>query len=127
MKIFNSEKAPTPVGPYSHAISTNAKEIVFLSGQIALDKDGNLKNKDIEEETLQVLNNLENVLKEAGLTKKDILKTEIFLTDLNDFERVNEIYENFMEGHKPARVTISVPALPKGAKIEIAMIGEKDD
>ncbi len=124
MKIYNSKNAPNPVGPYSHATSSN-KEIVFLSGQIALDKNGVLQNKNIETETIQVLENLKAVLNEAELTVADILKAEIFLTDLNDFEKVNEIYENFLNGHKPARVTISVPALPKNAKIEISLIAEK--
>ena len=115
--------APAPVGPYNQAILANGW--LFCSGQIALDpKNGELIGKgDIETETYQVLKNLFAVIKEAGANKSDVIRTTIYLTDLNDFNKVNKIYaEEFANGISPARACVEVSALPKGAKVEIDCI-----
>ncbi len=122
MKIIYTKNAPEPVGPYSQAVENNGT--YYFSGQIAL-KEGKLQNENIEIETKQVLKNIEAVLGEAKLKKTDIMKVSIFMTDLSDFQKVNEIYENFLNGHKPARETTGIQALPLGAKIEISLIAKK--
>jgi 2-iminobutanoate/2-iminopropanoate deaminase len=122
-KIIYSNLAPEPIGPYSQAIEINRQ--LFLSGQIAL-KNGELKNSSIEEETRQVLENLEVILNEADYKKSDIVKVSIFLTDLNNFQKINTIYADFLEKNKPARETVQVSALPLGANIEISLIAVKE-
>ena len=122
MKTIYTKDAPEPVGPYSQAVELNNQ--LFLSGQIGL-KNGELQNQNIETETKQVLENLKTILEEAGYQKNDILKVSIFLTDLNNFKIVNQIYEEFLEGHKPARETVEVSNLPLGAQIEISLIAGK--
>jgi 2-iminobutanoate/2-iminopropanoate deaminase len=116
-----SEDAPAPIGPYSQAIKFG--NLTFLSGLIALDQTGKLDTTSIESETNQVMRNLQAVLKAAGLNFNHVLKTTIYLTDLRDFKQVNEVYgAYFKNGHFPARETVEVNALPKGARIEISMI-----
>lgn len=121
-----STEAPAPIGPYSQAVRTNG--LLFCSGQIALDPEtGNMKNASVEEETMQVLTNMRAVLAEAGLTFAHVAKTTIFLTDLNDFTVVNKIYGEQLGSARPARSTVQVSALPKGARVEIeciAVIGD---
>jgi 2-iminobutanoate/2-iminopropanoate deaminase len=113
--------APLPIGPYSQAI--REANLLFCSGQIALDpKTGTMKNTSIEEETHQVVANLGEVLKAGGGDLSSVIKTTIFLTDMNDFAKVNEIYAAVLGDAKPARSTIAVSALPKGARIEIECI-----
>jgi len=119
MKIIYTKNAPEPVGPYSQGVEKN--NMIFFSGQIGL-KNGELQNSNIETETKQVLENLNTLLKETNLEKKNILKASIFLTNLDNFQIVNKIYEDFLEGHKPARETVEVSKLPLGAKIEISLI-----
>lgn len=120
-KNIKSDNAPSAIGPYSQGIISG--DFVFLSGQIPLDIKGNIVSDDIVEQAKQCLANIENVLKVAGLTKNNIVKTTIFLTDLNDFAKVNEVYGKFFENTVyPARSTIEVSKLPKGAKIEIEVI-----
>ncbi len=122
MKIIQTDNAPNPIGPYSQAIEKDG--FLFLSGQIGL-KNGQLQDKGIETETLQVLENIKAILQEAGYDTHHILKVSIFLTDLNDFEIVNNFYDNFLEGHQPARETIGVASLPLNAKIEISVTAKK--
>ncbi|MEN9846431.1 MAG: hypothetical protein RIS36_1578 [Pseudomonadota bacterium] len=113
--------APQAVGPYSPA--TRAGNLVFLSGQVGLNPEtSQLVGPGIQEQTEQVLNNLKTVLAGVGLSFKDVIKTVIFLTDLSHFQTVNKIYGDTLEGHKPARSTIQVSALPLGAIVEIEMI-----
>ena len=120
-KEIRAQNAPAPVGPYSQAIEANG--MVFCSGQIPLDaKTGKLVGQTAAEQTEQVIENMRAVLEAAGLALKHIVKTTIFLTDLSSFADVNAIYERKMEGHKPARSTIEVSALPKGALVEIECI-----
>ena len=121
MTTILTPNAPQPIGPYSQAI--REEHLIFCSGQIALDpKTGAMKNSSIEEETHQVLLNLREVVKAGGGDLSSIIKTTIFLTDMSDFAKVNEIYAATLGDAKPARSTIAVSALPKGAKIEIECI-----
>jgi 2-iminobutanoate/2-iminopropanoate deaminase len=116
--------APQAVGPYSPAVVTG--NLVFLSGQIPIDaRTGKLISNDIESQTHQVLRNIRTVLQFLGLHFRQVVKTTIFLTDLSHFQTVNKIYEESLEGAKPARSTIQVAALPLGALIEIETIAVK--
>lgn len=120
MNFIYTENAPEPIGPYSQAIIYNG--LLYTSGQIGLHPETGEIAADIETQTRQVLSNLSAVLKQAGTTSAQVIKTTIFLTDLKDFALVNSLYGLFFEPHKPARSTIQVAALPKGAKIEIELI-----
>ena len=124
-KVINSKNAPEPVGPYNQAILIDGT--LYLSGQIALDpKSMKMDNPTIESETIRVLNNIEAVLKEANYDFNDIIKTTIFLTNMEDFNVVNEIYgKRFEKEFAPARETVEVSGLPKNAKIEISVIARK--
>ena len=124
-KVINSKNAPEPVGPYNQAILVDGT--LYLSGQIALDqKSMKMDNSTIESETIRVLNNIEAVLKEANYDFNDIIKTTIFLTNMEDFNVVNEIYgKRFEKEFAPARETVEVSGLPKNAKIEISIIAKK--
>ena len=124
-KVINSKNAPEPVGPYNQAILIDCT--LYLSGQIALDpKSMKMDNSSIESETIRVLNNIEAVLKEASYDFSDIIKTTIFLTNMEDFNVVNEIYgKRFEKEFAPARETVEVSGLPKNAKIEISIIAKK--
>lgn len=119
-KIISTDKAPKAIGPYSQAIQ--AGNFVFCSGQIPLCPNGSLISGGIKEQTAQVIDNLEQVLKASNLNLSDVVKTTIYLTDLRDFQIVNEIYAGYFKNNPPARATIQVSALPKGAKIEIECI-----
>ncbi|MDY0323017.1 MAG: Rid family detoxifying hydrolase [Candidatus Carbobacillus sp.] len=116
-KVIQTDQAPQAIGPYVQALQGSGWTV--LSGQIPLRPDGSLVQGTIEEETDQVLANLEAVLKAAGLTKEHVIKTTIFTTDLNLFGAINARYEAFFAPHRPARSTIGVMALPRGARIEI--------
>lgn len=117
-----SEEAPAPVGPYSQAIKLG--NLIFLSGQLPLDPlTGNLADRNIEAQTKQVLENIGAILKEVGISFSDVLKTTVFLTDMGNFGKVNEIYaEYFSSDPAPARSCIEVSKLPKDAIIEIELI-----
>jgi 2-iminobutanoate/2-iminopropanoate deaminase len=120
-RAIATDAAPTAIGPYSQAVA--AANLVFLSGQIALEpKDGRLIQGDIEAETRQVLTNLRSVLATEGLTLDAIVRTTVYLTDLADFPRVNQTYAEFFEEPFPARATVQVAALPRGARVEIDAI-----
>lgn len=120
-KIVNTTNAPAPIGPYNQAIF--AGDMLFISGQVCIDAaTGQLKNKDLQEETHQVMNNLKAILEEAGLEFSNVVKTTIFLTDMNRFSEVNEIYGQYFEKDFPARETVQVSALPKFVNVEISMI-----
>lgn len=124
MKEIYSKNAPEPIGPYSQAIKSG--DFVFCSGQIGLDpKTGEMVEGGIEEQTKQVLENLKGVLFESGFDFSSVVKTEIYLTNMNDFAKVNEIYGvEFPKKPAPARATVEVSGLPKGALVEISMIAE---
>jgi 2-iminobutanoate/2-iminopropanoate deaminase len=122
--IINTKTAPAPIGPYNQAIVVNGT--IYISGQICIDPlTGNLRNKDLQEETHQVMQNLKSILQEAGMNFSNVVKTTIFLTDMNRFGEVNEIYGKYFEGDFPARETVQVSALPKFVNVEISMIGVK--
>ena len=120
-KIINTKNAPAPIGPYNQAIYINGT--LYISGQICIDPStGNLKNRDIQEETHQAMQNLKSILAEAGMSFDNVVKTTIFITDMNQFSEINEIYGKYFTGNFPARETIQVSALPKAVNIEISMI-----
>jgi 2-iminobutanoate/2-iminopropanoate deaminase len=120
-KIINTKNAPAPIGPYNQAIL--AGNTLYISGQICIDPASDqLKNKDIQEETHQAMQNLKSILHEAGMSFADVVKTTIFLTDMKRFSEVNEVYGKYFEGNFPARETVEVSALPKFVNVEISMI-----
>jgi 2-iminobutanoate/2-iminopropanoate deaminase len=120
-KIISTSEAPAAIGPYSQAVRSG--NFLFCSGQIPLDpKSGQIGPGDIATQTRRVLDNIGAVLKAEGLTFENIVKTTIFLTDLGDFQTVNEIYGSYFKQQPPARSTVQVSALPKGAKIEIEVV-----
>ena len=119
-KIIYSKDAPEAIGPYSQAVLSN--KTLYCSGQIALDKNGNLRNKNIEEETNQIIKNIEAVLKKAEMNFSNVVKTTIFLKNMNNFNVVNNIYQKFFEKDPPARETVEVSKLPKDVNIEISVI-----
>ncbi len=121
-KVINTNNSPAPIGPYNQAIFKN--NMLFISGQIALDPNSmNLNNSSIREETHQVMKNLKNILKEVDMDFKNVVKSSIFLSDMNHFKDVNEVYGSYLEtGHEPARETIAVKTLPMKVNVEISMI-----
>ena len=123
-QVIVSPNAPKAIGPYSQAILVeNANKIIFLSGQIALDPaTGQLVNGGIEAETKQTLKNIDAILKEIGATFENVVKSTIFLTDINDFTAVNQIYGSMFRQSPPARSTVEVSRLPRDAKVEIECI-----
>lgn len=119
--IVNTKGAPEPIGPYSQAVKAGG--LLFLSGQIALvPGTSELKNDNITEETRQVMENLKAVLHEAGCDFSNILKTTIFLKDMNSFGEMNAEYGRYFENDFPARETVAVKTLPKDVNVEISMI-----
>ncbi len=123
MKYISTNKAPLAIGPYSQAIDIG--NMIFTSGQIALKPDGTLIEGGIEAQTRQVLTNLSEVLKEAGSSLDKVVKTTIFLADMGNFAKVNEIYAEFFGEHKPARSTVAVKTLPLNVLVEIDTIALK--
>ena len=130
-KIINTPDAPAPIGPYNQAILID--HTLYISGQICLDpQTGLLRNKDIQDETHRVMQNLDAILKEADMSFQNVLKTTIFITDMNQFAAVNEVYGKYFECDPPvgqagfpARETVQVSALPKFVNVEISMIAQK--
>ena len=123
-KIITTPDAPQPIGPYNQAVL--AGDTLYISGQICIDPaSGNLKNRDIQEETHQVMQNLKAILSESGMSFNNVVKTTIFLTDMHRFGEVNEIYGKYFEGDFPARETVQVSALPKFVNVEISMIAAR--
>ena len=123
-QVIQSPQAPEAIGPYSQAIAVEPQRLTFLSGQIALDPgSGELKGAgDAGAQTTQVMENLKAVLASGGLTFSDVVKTTIYLVDLADFAAVNDVYAGYFVNRPPARATVQVAALPKGALVEIECI-----
>ena len=120
-KIIATSDAPAAIGPYSQAIRSG--NLIFRSGQIPLEpKSGQIVSDDIGDQTRRVLDNISGLLKSEGLSLADVAKTTIFLTDLGNFQIVNEIYGSYFNNQPPARSTVQVSALPKGARVEIEVI-----
>ena len=122
-KHLHSDKAPKPIGPYSQAVGL--ENLIFTSGQIALTTDGKLISEDIKEQTNLVIENIQNILEENNSSLENVIKTTVFLKDMNDFGEMNEIYNAFFGKSLPARSTIEVSRLPKDAKVEIDVIAFK--
>ena len=123
-EIINTTNAPAPIGPYNQAVLTG--NMLFISGQIALKPGTNeLANTDIIEETHQAMQNLKSILAEASMDFSHVVKTTIFLSDMDLFGQVNEIYGKYFEGDFPARETVAVKGLPKNVNVEISMIAAK--
>lgn len=123
-KIIQSTQAPKPVGPYSQAVEAGG--FLFCSGQIAIvPSTDQVLTGPIEQQARQVLENIKAVLKAAGLDFKDIVKTTIFLTNMNDFAAVNSVYAEYFTSEPPARSTIAVAALPKGVNVEIEVLAKR--
>ena len=120
-QIINTPQAPAPIGPYNQAVK--AGDLLFISGQVALKPGtGELANADIIEETHQVMKNLKAILSEANLDFNAVVKTTIFLSDMELFGQVNDIYGKYFDGDFPARETVAVKGLPKNVNVEISMI-----
>lgn len=128
-KVIHTEDAPSAIGPYSQAVAidlVNVSELVFTSGQIGLDpKTQEFAGTDVAAQATQVLDNLAAVLNAAGCTFADVLKATIYIVDLDDFATVNRLYAARFENDPPARSTVEVAALPKGAKVEIDLIAAR--
>ena len=130
-QIINTPTAPAPIGPYNQAI--RAGNMLFISGQVCIDPTtGLLKNKDVQEETHQVMHNLKAILTAAGMDFSHVIKTTIFITDMNRFAEINEIYGKYFtsdlpggQAGFPARETVQVSALPKFVNVEISMVAMK--
>lgn len=124
-KIVSTKNAPAAIGPYSQAISVNG--FLFTSGQIGIvPSTGNLAGDDITSQTKQVMENLKNILAEAGLSFSNVVKTTVFIQNMNDFATVNAIYAESFGSDAPARSCVAVSSLPKGALIEIEVIATID-
>lgn len=119
-KIIHTPDAPQPIGPYSQAVLIN--NILYASGQICIDPvTGNMNNENILHETQQVMKNIQAILHAAGMNFSHIVKTTIFLTDMNNFSKMNEVYASCFEKEFPARETVQVSRLPKDANVEISI------
>ena len=122
--VVYSAAAPAPIGPYSQAIQTG--KMLFVSGQIAIQQStGQMLTGNIEEETKQVMTNLDEILKAAGMDFTNVVKTSIFLKDMGNFPKVNTIYGEYFPANPPARETVEVSRLPKDVNVEISCIAVK--
>ena len=124
-RIINTSNAPKPIGPYNQAVISG--DLMFISGQVAFDPNTDeLVLDDIQTETKQVMENLKSILEEANLSFNNVVKTTIFLSDMNDFQQVNEVYGSYFSNNQaPARETVEVSRLPKDVNVEISMIAQK--
>ncbi len=123
-KIISTDKAPAAIGPYSQAVDSGP--FLFCSGQIALDpQSGNLVGADVKAQAEQVMRNISAVLAAADMNFSHVVKTTIFLTSMNDFAAVNEVYGKHFSSHPPARSTVAVAGLPRGALVEIEVLAQR--
>ncbi|PTG48237.1 reactive intermediate/imine deaminase [Staphylococcus cohnii] len=122
MKVVNTSKAPEALGPYSHATVING--LVFTSGQIPLNLDGEIVSDDVKAQTKQVLENVKVVLDEAGSDIDSVIKATIFIADMNEFQNINEVYGEYFAKHQPTRSCVEVARLPQDVKVEIEVIAE---
>lgn len=121
--VVLTKQAPAPIGPYSQAIKT--EDHVYVSGQIALTPDGKMDTTSIETECKQVMENIKAIIEASGMRMEHIVKSTIYTTDLKNFSRINEVYKTYFVNAPPARETVQVNALPKGAHVEISVMAEK--
>jgi 2-iminobutanoate/2-iminopropanoate deaminase len=125
-KIIHTPDAPAPIGPYSQAVQIG--NFLYTSGQIAINPaNGELETRDIIQETTRVMQNLQAILQAAGFQFSDVVKTGIFLSDMNFFNRVNEVYASYFTGNFPARETVAVRTLPRNVNVEISMVAVKGE
>lgn len=122
MKTINTSNAPEALGPYSHAVEING--LVYTSGQIPLNLDGEIVSEDVQVQTKQVLENVKAVLKEAGSDLESVVKATIFISNMDDFQQINEVYGSYFSDHQPARSCVEVARLPKNVKVEIEVISQ---
>lgn len=122
-KIIFTEEAPAAIGPYSQAIEVNG--MVYTSGQLPIDYKTGLMSDDVEVQTEQSLKNVFAILKAAGVDPANVIKTTVFIKDMNDFPRINKVYETFFQGNFPARSCVEVARLPKDALVEIEVVACK--
>lgn len=122
-RIIFTENAPKAIGPYSQAVLYG--DMLFISGQLGINPKTNELPEDVETQTKNAMNNLKSILEEAGMSFDDVVQTHIFLKDIKDFQKVNEIYAKYFQNDYPARATMQVAALPKDGKVEIEMIACK--
>ncbi len=123
-RTIASDQAPKAIGPYSQAVEAGG--VVYLAGQIAIDPStGQMIDGDVVAQTERVLKNLEAVLAAAGLKPSHVVKTTVYMTDLAEFAKMNEVYARWFQADPPARATVQVSALPKGARIEIEAIARR--
>ena len=126
--VVRTDKAPEAIGPYSHGIVCQASRLVFTAGQIALDPDtGNMVEGDIEVQTRRVLENVKAILEAAGSGLEDVVKTTVFMKDMNNFTRMNDVYGTFFSENPPARAAVEVARLPKDALVEIDCVAIVSD
>ena len=124
-KKLETGNAPAAIGPYSQAVSAIQHGLVFVSGQLPINPEtGEFPSDDVSEQTYQSLNNIREILKEAGYGMENVLKTTVFLQDMNDFAAMNAVYETFFTDPYPARAAFQVAKLPKGAKVEIEAVAK---
>lgn len=121
--VINAAKAPAAVGPYSHANA--AGDTIYISGQLGLDPETGVLAEGVEAQAKTGFENLKTILTEAGVSFENVVKTTVFLTDMNDFAAVNDIYAQYFTADYPARSCVQVAALPKGASFEIEAIAAK--
>lgn len=121
MKAIHTDQAPAAIGPYSQAVVSG--NLVFTSGQIPLNIDGDIIKGGIEEQTHQVLKNLQSVLEQAGSSLNQVVKTTVFINNMDHFQDMNEVYAHYFNEHKPARSCVEVSKLPKGVLVEIEAVG----
>lgn len=122
--IINTSKAPAPIGPYNQAVL--AADTLFISGQIPINPEtGDLTNATLQDETHQCMKNLKAILEEAGMNFSNVVKSTIFITDMQRFAEINEVYGQYFTENPPARETVQVAALPKFVNVEISMIAVK--
>src|SRR5699024_947451 len=119
-EMINTKNAPEALGPYSHAMKVG--DLLYTSGQIPLNLKGEIVSDDVKAQTTQVLDNLGAILKEVGLDFDNVVKTLIFISDMNHFEEINEVYSEYFTGKLPARSCVEVSRLPKDVKVEIELI-----
>ncbi|MDP1799727.1 MAG: Rid family detoxifying hydrolase [Bacteroidota bacterium] len=119
-EVILTKLAPSPIGPYSQAIKTGGT--LYVSGQVGLKPDGTFDTTSIENESTQALNNIKAIVEAAGMSLDDVSKATIYLTDIKNFAKVNDVYKSYFKLNPPARETVEVKALPKGAHVEISVI-----
>ncbi|MDW5299331.1 MAG: RidA family protein [Sedimentibacter sp.] len=122
-KVIFTEEAPAAIGPYSQAIEANG--MVYTSGQLPIDYKTGLMSDDVEVQTEQSLKNVFAILKAAGIDSANVIKTTVFIKDMNDFPRINKVYETFFQDDYPARSCVEVARLPKDALVEIEVVAYK--